>query len=220
MPNNACFAKAKQSPSSLLRPRCPTPRQSSSSHPGSSHFPDRLKTGDKEVFLNLVQRSIYAYPSRRRQHSATGSTSRTRSKQDRGAFLKELTRMYNRSRRQILRHMQSFAPIVLVFAVLISFACRWMPRGRIGFLLLSFLFAELFLLICAPSGVVVVSVEDSVRGLLGDVQDLKKTYIKLKEAVDAGDTETIDEILMNEGGEGHMKLSQLSVKFRPEVNGA
>ncbi|KAJ7606818.1 hypothetical protein FB45DRAFT_949197 [Roridomyces roridus] len=180
------------------------------------------------MFLNLVQRSIYAYPSRRRQHSATGSTSRTRSKQDRGlnmvaelsAFLKELTRMYNRSRRQILRHMQSFAPIVLVFAVLISFACRWMPRGRIGFLLLSFLFAELFLLICAPSGVVVVSVEDSVRGLLGDVQDLKKTYIKLKEAVDAGDTETIDEILMNEGGEGHMKLSQLSVKFRPEVNGA
>ncbi|KAJ7606839.1 hypothetical protein FB45DRAFT_949260 [Roridomyces roridus] len=134
------------------------------------------------------------------------------------AFSKELTRMYRIfSRRQILRHIQVYLFVFLFFAVPTCVACGWVPQGWTAFCCLLVIFFELFLLICAPGWNVIDTVDDKVKHLQGCLCRLEETHIKLKESVNEGDAHTIDAILQNEG---HRKLSQLSVKFRPQVNGA
>ncbi|KAJ7640972.1 hypothetical protein FB45DRAFT_351362 [Roridomyces roridus] len=68
--------------------------------------------------------------------------------------------------------------------------------------------------ICAPTIIMFHYVDNSVKTLLVRLQELKETYINLKKLVDAGDFEAIDDKLENELG--FRKLSQLSLKFRPE----
>ncbi|KAJ7640953.1 hypothetical protein FB45DRAFT_899135, partial [Roridomyces roridus] len=134
------------------------------------------------------------------------------------AFSKELTRMYGIfSRRQILRHIQVYLFVFLFFAVPTCVACGWLPQGWTAFCCLLVIFFELFLLICAPGWKVIDTVDDKVKHLQGCLCRLKETHIKLKESVNEGDAHTIDTILEKEG---HRKFSQLSVKFRPQVNGA
>ncbi|KAJ7640973.1 hypothetical protein FB45DRAFT_899187 [Roridomyces roridus] len=137
-------------------------------------------------------------------------------------FSRELARVYKPhdkySRRQILRHIHKYLLLGLILAGGMSFAYAWEPQGWTAFFCLVLIFVELFLCICAPSYTELQVIDDRVKRSFGRLGALEEIYISLKEAVDAGDTEIIDAIL--EKNEGLRKLSQLSVKFRPEVNGA
>ncbi|KAJ7640970.1 hypothetical protein FB45DRAFT_351321 [Roridomyces roridus] len=141
-------------------------------------------------------------------------------------FSKELRRVYDRDarhkRRQTLCNLQFWA--LVIFSILFLIWTMWtsghIPRGWTAAILfpsLLLFFFELFLLTCAPSRTVVGDVDTKVSRLLGQLGGLNERYTLLKELVDAGDTKAIAVLLEHEG---HRKLSQLSIKHRPDVNGA
>ncbi|KAJ7606819.1 hypothetical protein FB45DRAFT_949203 [Roridomyces roridus] len=149
------------------------------------------------------------------------------------AFEKELIEVYNPnarySRRNILRCLQRFAPVVVDSPGYIISLSRWMPPIRDWIaLFINFISRcssvspsrrpslipspSLVPVICAPTTIMFHYVDNSVKTLLVRLQELKETYINLKKLVDAGDFEAIDDKLENELG--FRKLSQL---HKPQV---